>query len=125
MSDLIQTVEVSSDNDIKIIEIDEDPSLVESKYLNEINVTSGDDIQIIEIIKNKEPDIIEIATAGVIPDHEIDDNLNRIRFQKPDRTWGEWIEFGGESSIDWTEDQEGDYYIHPNNIQKLDGGSFT
>lgn len=39
-------------------------------------------------------------------------------------TESDWIDFISSGGVDWTVDQGGSEYIHYNNINKIDGGSF-
>ena len=84
----------------------------------------------IDVLKNDEPEIIEIVSGiGPMPNHQVSEG--KVRFEKPDGTWGPWVNVY-DLVTDWSVDQEGDHYIHPNNIrdlnedniQSLDGGSF-
>lgn len=101
-----------TESGVRTIEI-----LKEGEYEKEVllsEVTVSDQID--------QPEIIEIVSGiGPMPDHQID--AGSVRFQKPDGSWGEWIETG--EGVDWEVDQEGDHYIHKNNIKAIDGGYFT
>ena len=95
---VVNLVEVSQESSV-VVELDSEPSLVETVE-EQVVVVETTNLDVVEVYEQSTVSIqssdalnyAQVVYESGIPDHELDNS--KIRFEKPDGTWGEYVDLG-------------------------------
>lgn len=98
IEDVVGLVEVTQES-IVVVELESETSLIEAVE-EQVVVIETTDLDVVEVYEQSTVSIessdafnyAQVVYESGIPDHELDNS--RIRFEKPDGTWGEYVDLG-------------------------------